>query len=178
MRPTVKFSPEDAIRAHFEWGANCGPGAVAAIAGLSLSEIRPYFGDFEEKPYTNPTRMWQVLRNLGLQWECRKVGDSPLDWPMFGLARIQWEGPWMEPSVPAGARYARTHWVAAQAMEGLPGKFWIFDINCIAIGGWVPSWVWVDRVVPWVLREHCPRASGRWHITHAVEIQKANGLKR
>ena len=37
-----RFSLSDAERVQDEWGANCGPGAVAAICGLTLDELRPH----------------------------------------------------------------------------------------------------------------------------------------
>ena len=40
------FTWEDANRAQEEWGANCGPGAVALMLGWTLDEIRPYMGRF------------------------------------------------------------------------------------------------------------------------------------
>lgn len=37
----LRFTLEDAQRASQEWGANCGPGAIAAIMGMTLDEVRP-----------------------------------------------------------------------------------------------------------------------------------------
>lgn len=65
----LRSTHEDANRAADEWGANCGPGAIAAICGLTLQELRPHMGDFEGKGYANPTLMWQVLRNLGVRFK-------------------------------------------------------------------------------------------------------------
>jgi hypothetical protein len=55
----VSFTEADAHRAYDEWGANCGPGALAAIAGLTLDKVRALMGDFETKGYTNPTLMYE-----------------------------------------------------------------------------------------------------------------------
>ena len=33
--------PPDVARACEEWGATCGPGALAAALGLTLAEVRP-----------------------------------------------------------------------------------------------------------------------------------------
>ena len=35
-----RFTADDAHRAHREWGANCGPTAIAAICRLTLDEVR------------------------------------------------------------------------------------------------------------------------------------------
>jgi len=171
LKKPLRFTREDADRAHREWGCNCGPGAIAAVMGLTLDELRPHMGDFEQKRYTNPTLMWQVLRRLDVRFiHAQPNNDS--SWPSYGLARIQWEGPWTAPGVPMVARYRHTHWVGAQwgAKPGDPMSVGIFDINCMNSSGWVALEDWSSTIVPWLLRELHPKANGRWHITHAVEI--------
>jgi hypothetical protein len=177
--PRTRFSIDDADRAHAEWGANCGPGAVAAICGLTLDEVRPYMGDFEFKHYTNPTLMWQVLERLwpayGIGYHCRpkQAGAVPLIWPAYGLARIQWEGRWTQPGVPMPVRYRHTHWVGAcTALEAHTSEpnIGIFDINAISNGtGWTPESDWASLLVPALIAD-LKGADGNWHITHCVEI--------
>lgn len=165
QRPVVahpRFSEEDANRAYEEWGANCGPGALAAVMGMTLDDVRPHMGDFERKGYTNPTLMSAALRSIGLPW--RKIGAR---WPHYGLVRVQWEGPWTEAGVPLRVRYRYTHWIGAAIDRGDIG---IFDINCMNNGtGWCSLVDWSDTVVPFLVG-HYPRANGRWHITHAIEV--------
>lgn len=163
-----RFTLDDAERAGDDWGLNCGPAAIAAMNGLTLEELRPHLGDFEQKHYTNPTLMWSVLKNIGARWRLRKDGKP---WPKFGLVRVQWEGPWMAPGVPIAARYRHTHWVGAMLAEGSDEES-IFDINCICEGGWVPLAEWSTYVVPWLLNQVEPKASGAWHPTHVVEIER------
>lgn len=164
-----RFTQDDAARAHAEWGANCGPGALAAIMGMTLNDVRPHMGDFEAKGYTNPTLMIESLRRLGARFSVRGGDLGRSNWPRFGLARIQWEGPWTRPGVPMRARYRYTHWVGAARRSSEVG---IFDINCMNNGsGWVALADWEGIVVPFILQEYVPRASGGWHITHAVEIE-------
>lgn len=107
-----RISGVEADAAYEQWGCNCGPGAIAAIMGMRLDDVRPLMGDFEKKHYTNPTLMWEVLDRIGRPW--RKVGK---DWPRFGLARIQWEGPWSEPGQNPRWGYRQTHWVASWISE-------------------------------------------------------------
>jgi hypothetical protein len=46
----------------------------------------------------------------------------------------------------------------------------VFDINCIANGtGWVRLADWERSIVP-ALVELYPKATGKWHVTHGVEI--------
>jgi hypothetical protein len=137
--------------------------------GMTLDEVRPHLGDFEQKHYTNPAMMNAALRSIGRPW--RKIGA---EWPVYGLARIQWEGPWTLPGVPFKARYRYTHWVGAAASQNGPG---IFDINALgnnALGngqGWTPLKAWAEIVVPYILSECVLRASGGWHITHALAVE-------
>lgn len=166
-RPRVPFTLDDACRAADVWGLNCGPGAIAAVMGMTLDEVRPHMGDFEKKRYTNPTLMWQVLGSIKRPWQKMR---APLTWPTHGLCRVQWHGPWMADGVPMMARYRMTHWVGAQTRNG--GK-WIdvFDINAMADGGWVSLQDWGKYVVPHILREAVPRADGHWTLTHVVEVE-------
>lgn len=165
-----RFTLEDANRANDEWGANCGPGAIAAIIGMTLDELRPFMGDFESKRYTNPTLMFDVLRNIGAHFTYRSGHLGCNNWPSYGLARIQWEGPWTKPGVPMRARYRHTHWIGAAKVNGETG---IFDINCINNGtGWVSLGDWTNDIAPWIIKECVPRADGKWHITHSVEVSR------
>ena len=181
--PPACFTLDDAERAGDEWGLNCGPAAIAAVCGLTLDVIRPYMGDFESKGYTNPTLMWQVLRTIGVRWHCNAAQQSSenqgmLAWPTFGLARVQWEGPWTAPGVPMRVRYRHTHWVGVHSDPGWhrlePGSSepMIFDINCICVGGWIPLSEWTGSLVPWLLKQVEPKANGKWHLTHSVEVER------
>src|SRR5688572_27577824 len=127
----LTFTQADAIRAHAEWGANCGPVTLAMMTGSTLEAVRPHIPAFEARRYTNPTMMLQALRSLGIRFS----DHADLNWPKFGLARIQWEGPWTKPGVPLRARYRYTHWVGANASDR--HNVGIFDINAMANGsGW------------------------------------------
>lgn len=162
----AQFTAADARAAYAEWGANCGPGAIAGLLGLTLAELRPSLGDFESKRYTNPSLMWKILTTLKVSW---RLVRPPRAWPRHGLARVQWEGPWSAPGVPAQAAYRHTHWVAAEWSADRQ-SFAIFDINAIHSGGWIAAADWSAVLVPWLLKEVVPRANGRWHLTHVVEV--------
>jgi len=70
---------------------------------------------------------------------------------------------------------ALCHWPnCASACQGGDATAAIFDIDCMSVGGWLPETEWSDQVVPWLLRETTPCASGGWHITHAVEVETRN----
>ena len=67
-------------------------------------------------------------------------------------------------------RYRHTHWVGSCFIEGEEQS--IFDVNCMCVGGWVPLSEWTDSLVPWLLKQCEPKADGRWHITHSVEVAR------
>lgn len=162
----TRFGWEDADDAFVEWGANCGPGAIAAIMHMTLREVRPHMdaAGFAEKHYTNPTMMNDVLRAIGRPWT--KIGRQ---WPNYGLVRIQWDGPWTAPGVPMRARYRYTHWIGAAKIGG---KVNIFDINQINNGsGWTVLEYW-EAITASRLMDMYPRSNGKWHITHAIEVAR------
>ncbi len=167
----MKIFDDEARRAYDEWGANCGPGALAAIAGLTLEKVRPLMGDFEAKGYTNPTLMYECMARAGLKWKALKDMTT---WPKYGLVRVQWEGPWTKEGVPIRVRYRHTHWVGAATEDD--GLVRIFDINSASVGGWIQLAEWKNSLVPWII-EHCvPKADGRWHLTHVLEVERDSSI--
>lgn len=171
MRPS--FTHDDADRAHAEWHCNCGPTAFAAITGHTLDEARQAMPDFEDRRYVNPTMMLDALRRVSVGFDLRQRGrdGEVIDFPAYGLARIQWEGPWTAPDVNNKRRaYGKTHWVGVE--RGHTG-IGIFDVNCFGRGsnsGWMALENWERVIVPVILAA-IPRASGKWHITHAVQLK-------
>lgn len=166
---TVAFTADDAQRAHDEWGSNCGPGALAAITGKTLDQVRPHLEGFDDKGYTNPTMMWGALNSMKIRWSRRR--KHQLNWPHYGLCRIQWGGPWTEPGVPARVAYRHTHWVGAEAADDL-SYVRIFDINAMSVGGWISLQEWGQQLVPWLLEQCEPKASGLWWITHVADVER------
>jgi hypothetical protein len=166
-KPVLKFTADDAVRASDEWGANCGPAALAAVLGKSIDDVRLMIPCFDVKHYTNPTMMIAALRASGRRFH-RVPHDEYL--PMWGVLRIQWGGPWMRPEVPERARYGYTHWIAVSNCAD--GSEWAFDINCISVGGWVTWREWCDVTVPYIIRNGVPRGDGSWSITHAFEVSQ------
>lgn len=161
LPPDLQFSLEDLERAKSDWGCNCGPAAIAAVTELTLDELRPHLGDFEKKQYTNPKLMFKILDALSLPWE--KAGVS--QFPSFGLARVQWEGPWTSPDKSWHARQRHTHWVGCCSVGHL-----VFDINAVCVGGWISEAEWGRQLVPWLLAEVEPEADGEHFLTHCIEI--------
>lgn len=162
------FGLDDAERAYATWGCNCGPGALAAIMGMSLDEVRCHMGDFERKGYTNPTLMFESLNRAGANWQT--LSCRPLIWPKWGLVRIQWHGPWTRPGAPVRAAYRHTHWVGSCVRAD--GNIGVFDINAMSNGsGWCSIKDWSEILVPWLLGQCEPAADGRWSLTHSIEVE-------
>lgn len=156
--PPLKFTETDAARAYHEWRCNCGPGALAACLGWTLDAVRPHLGDFEAKGYMSPTMMIQSVESSG------HVRRPAPNWPVHGLVRIQFGGPWLKPGVPPAAAYKATHWVASKR-QGLVS--WVFDVN----GGWMAFEAWANDLVPMLIAE-IKRADGTWDCSHCWEVRK------
>lgn len=169
-RQAPRFSQADGRAASDEWTFNCGPGALCGVLNMTPTEIRPHLLDFETKGYTNPTLMFDILKGLQIRHRLIARTDDPTHptiWPRFGLCRVQWHGPWTRPGVPMKVRYRQTHWIGVSSEEG--GRM-IFDINAMQVGGWITEETWSSSLVPWLLPHVSPKADGRWHLTHSIEI--------
>lgn len=166
----MKMTAEQAQLAANQWGFNCGPGALCGVLDLTPDELRPDLLDFEQKRYTNPTLMQDILRRRGVPFRLVYRGDGPapaVAYPPLGLVRVQWAGPWTKEGVPMSARYRQTHWAGVRS--GKCGRE-VFDVNAIAYGGWLPWAEWAEQLVPWLIRACVPRASGEWWPTHVLAI--------
>lgn len=169
----LRFDLADVERASAAWGCNCGPSALAAIVGLTLVEVRPHMGD-GWPGYTNPTCMFEALTSVGRPWQRVKTSQlsgAAAHMPRWGLCRIQWHGPWTAMGANPRWAYRHTHWIgAAKRRDG--GGIGVFDVNCVHESpgsGWVSLEDWSRTVVPYITAE-IPRATGGWHITHAIEV--------
>ena len=166
--PPLRFGLDEAQSAGDAWGFNCGPCSICVVAGMTPAELRPHLMahfDWDAKRYTNPTMMFRVLDYLGVKWcKCRN-----LTWPAWGLVRVQWAGPWTREGVPIRARYRHTHWVASYLGKHSRG---VFDVNAMCAGGWIPFAEWSTQLVPWLLKQCEPKATGDWWVTHSLEVTR------
>lgn len=178
----ICFTSADVDRANADWLCTCGPAALAAICGLTLDEAKPLF--MPAFPgYTTPTRMLAALRRSGRKWSSAGVPrESKTTWPLYGIARIQWHGPWTTRGADARWAYTHTHWVGVSQGEGSRGQHLVdvWDVNCVgecpAVNlldndGWIPLQFWDADIVP-MLTKDIKRASGGWSITHAIEVER------
>ena len=153
MTASQLYVPPDVDEAYELWGANCGPGALAAIAGRPLSAVRALFPHYPRTAYANPTHLKAALTAAGLSW-----GLTGTRMPSRGLAFLQIGGPWCAPGVPIGAAYRKTHWVAVD--RGL-----VYDANA-------PEWLtpadWEADIMARILAQY-PQADG-WSVRTGIEV--------
>ena len=167
MRPYATLvAPADTDDTSATWGANCGPCALAAALGVPVARVQGLFPDFAHKPWVNPSTMWTALAMAGCS--ASKRGEQ---WPSYGLAFVQWHGPWLNAGVPVTVAYQYTHWIAvAQTVEY---DRVIYDINATAahdfMGAWVPFPWWEQEVVSQILAT-VPRASGAWTLRWTCDL--------
>lgn len=167
--PPLAFSWLEAVAAAETWGANCGPGALAACLELPIDAVRTAIPGFEVKHYTSPLMMRAALATFGavVRQDLRGQERETYMFPALGLVRIQWEGPWTAPGSNPRWAYRHTHWVASRFWgAGSNARMWIFDIN----GGWLPGPLWEASVVP-LLLANVKRGTG-WHATHRWSIER------
>lgn len=152
------YTPPDAEAAFEAWGCNCGPASLAALLGLKCEGVRDAFPDFAKRHYANPTHVLAALEKLGVR--ARSIGPHR---PVVGLAFIQWGGPWLQPGVPVGAAYQRTHWIAVDGEA-------VYDVNA---QGWVSRETWEDPTegVAAYLMEHVKGCDGTWSIRAGIEVR-------
>jgi hypothetical protein len=162
--PALRFTLAEAEAAADEWGFSCGPAALCALLGLAPVDVRPKLDGY--RGWMTPTDMMRALGRLRIE-ALAHAPPGPCAFPSFGVAFIQWGGPWMRPEVPVRARYRHTHWVASWR-NALGDATHVFDVNALDVGGWVSKFGWVTEIVP-ELRPK--RGDGTWTISKAIEVR-------
>lgn len=167
QKPEYHFSKNDSQEAFDDWGANCGPTALAMCIARSLKDVKPIFDQvgFPQKKYTNPTMMEDAVRLAGRRIVERARDARAKPWANHGLVRIQWTGPWTAPGTNQKWAYGHTHWVHSHRWDA-GGGIWIFDCN----SGWTTLADWELRTVPLILVS-IPRADGGFYSTHVWEVE-------
>lgn len=158
----LKFDEHDAQRAYDEWGCNCGPSALAAALGMTLDEVRPHMGPFEQRGYTNVSNMQAAILSAGGRISRMYSSWGPVG---SGVARIQWGGPWIIDGKPARWAARASHWVAW--FRTRESHLYIFDIN----GGIRIIDLWETEIVPLIIAS-IKRADGTWSLSNCWEIEK------
>lgn len=160
---TYPFTEADAQRCYAEWGANCGPNALAFILQVPLDSVREALPGFAEKRYTNPTMMRAGLASFGRTVTLvpcnRKSAKSIMFAPQPALVRVQWTGPWTAPGAHPKWAYRQTHWIVTYMVERQAAM--VFDCN----GGISGFKNWESLIVP-LLTQSVPRSDGGWYAAN------------
>lgn len=147
----LRYTDADSERANKDWKASCGPHSIAAALGKTLDEVRPALTNY--KGWMSPTQVTQALLALGVTHNLKSRLKT---WDLCdGINRVQWEGKWLNPDVPARVAYFHTHWVAA--FDG-----WVLCTACEP-AKWIPEWEWRH------FHLNCEPKSP-FHITHHYEL--------
>jgi len=161
IAPDLKFGPEDQQSAYDELGANCGPGALAGVCGITPRQAIALMPEFHRRKATTETMISAVLTSLGRRW---KIKDAGL--VRYGICRVQWDGPWMRDPDPY-EKLRHSHWVGICRTDSEEA---VFDINAIGQGGWLPFGEWSCYLAPWLLEGFEPQATGGWAFSEGFEI--------
>lgn len=167
---TPGYSPleSDIDAAAHEWGANCGPAALAFAIQVPISLVRSLLPEFGLRRYTNVSMMASALRMARRPFET----TAPTVSAMFSsteisLVRVQWSGPWTATKPYPIWSYSHTHWIAAWQDGDSRSKTrpMVYDVNC----GICPFADWKSDLVPKFLA----RAKGRdgWFPTHVWRVR-------
>lgn len=167
IAPQLRFDARQAQAIFDAYGADCGPcgpGALAAIAGVDLTDaIRAVGPKWMKLRGTTEIMLADALEILGQDWS--RINPRR---PAFGLARIQWAGPWLDDPDPF-EKYRHSHWIGMADSERGPH---VFDINAISVGGWISLEEWDADLRPWLLQTTEPQATGEWFISDAYEVRR------
>lgn len=173
----VLYAPQDVDWSHARWGANCGPGALAAVLGVDVAAVREGFPQFPAKPWTTFTAMKSALRGVSTATYLSQTFPCPSKRGLDGghtlaLVMVQWLGPWTEPGVNGKWAFRHTHWVGVASKKRDPRsdprfapepRYWVYDVNAdhttrsgdprLSVlsaggGGWVRLEDWQKFIVP------------------------------
>lgn len=153
--PYLPFTQAQSDHANEFLGANCGPHSLSAASGFDLTKCTEAIPDFMTKRFTNPTMMHQAIGNVGLKCIVSK-GLHVKTLPEWGVARVQWEGSFLDRGVHPAAAYRHTHWVASK------GPYVFCTVMPRDLFGWQDEWMWKKE-----LDAFCTKYRYRgWHVTH------------
>lgn len=166
------YHPPDVTAAAEAWKASCGPAALAAVLQRPLAQVRPLLAGYDQRGSMNPTHMQRALNGARCWWQPLRRGA---DGPSYGLAFVQWLGPWCNEGVPVAVAYRYTHWVGVAFCHDT--GLMLYDINASSAaredGAWVP-WTWWHEEVRPLITETLTGATGGSYIRWSCEARLAH----
>jgi hypothetical protein len=176
---SLLYEPSDVDEQWKEWGANCGPSAIAALVGREVKDVRAAVehaagGEKSKKKgrsgrwlgYMHAGHLISVLQAFGLDPKRTNFAPKQGRWPRKGLAMIQTEGPWCHPPAKPTARFRYTHTVAV-IDAGPPLGVLVYDGNA---EGWAKEEWWAEHVMKKLVK--LEKGATGWHITTTLEINQ------
>lgn len=148
MKPLL-YTETDSERANKAWKATCGPHSIAAGCAKTLEQVREAMAaaGVNYRGWMSPTQVAKTLDALGQRYDlAHKLKTQDL---CNGINRVQWEGKWLNPGVPARVAYFHTHLVAH--FDG-----WVLCTCCLKT-----KWIRAEDWRPFIAAEIHP-----FHITH------------
>ena len=161
----LPYTAAQAKAAHDDWNAMCGHYSIAAATDSPLEDIRT--AGVPLKGWMSPTMISNTLVALKIPLRRFLLKDEGFHDASYilglnninsgSILRIQWEGSWMNPGVPIGAQYQRTHYIACKDGTIMDPAF------DPAVSLRVEDWLQVvtNDIVPAI------KGSTGYHFTHA-----------
>lgn len=166
--------------------ASCGPAALSALLGVSLTELRAAFpAHSARRTWTNLAQMRRALDVFGYRNGLTEADPDTVapvgpngtrsglanKWPRRGLVLIQFRGTWEQGHVPLGASLARSHWIAVKPFGGHV----VFDINGVgeepgAAAWWNTRGHWERVIAPEIARSYGRSSLGAWWARAGLEV--------
>ena len=157
------YTPPDVDAVFQEWGANCGPTALAAVLGCPVSEVRHLFPDFAKRKYANPSQIRQAVESAGRSCQVTPQHRNGRDRlvPRNGLMFLQWSSDDIDRK-PIIVQYRSTHWVGVRDQL-------LYDCNAAdGQGAWLDKQDW--KLELWPLFQEATGATRFW-IRTAYEVR-------
>lgn len=165
----ITYTDTAARMAHVEWKASCGHFSIAAATGVTLDDIRN--AGVPLKGWMNPTMVGDTLHSLKIPHDLLLIANQPPESFLTSerlqtgaILRVQFEGPWMAPHLPPGARYSRTHYIATDSHTVMDPMI-TPDIS-ITRSNWL---YWMDREGVGQIKN-----ATAYHFTHAWILNPPN----
>lgn len=160
----------------FDWGANCGPTALAGALGLLLADVREAVSPGGKFPgRMSITAMKQALGRLGAraqrEWSRPAKDELARTGGRMTLVCIVWGGPWVGGPYEAHYRHFITY---AHGYFGPVGPGWVCDVNNGG-AGWLPFPAWEESIVPLLLprrKDESLRGDGSWLIQWMATVER------
>lgn len=160
--------------------ASCGPASLSALLGRPLADVRHAFpGQTDGRTWTNLAAMQRALTLLGVGHGTERSPGilMPASAPSFGLAMVQFCGPWDDMPIGHPAQLQRSHWIAMKPHPTLGAEApLVFDINAIdgfppmSLGWWQPQECWDALIRPELARSYGKKATGAWWLRAVIEV--------